>query len=353
MGTNSDLTQGAGMRLGEIAQKLNCRLRGPSDIEIRGVAGIEEAGPDELTFVSNPKYFARIKETQAGAIILGPDAPDTSLPTLISDNPYLSFAHAIELFYSPPEPAPGIHPTATIADTAMIGEDCSIGANAVIGEGVRIGHHAVLYPNVTLYPHAEIGDCFTAHSNSIVREYCKIGDRVILQNGAVVGADGFGFAPQADGSYYKIVQSGIVVLEDDVEVGTHTCIDRATVGETRVGRGTKIDNLVQVGHGCKIGKHTVLAGQVGLAGSTRVGDHVMLGGQVGAAGHLTIGDRVVATARTGISRSVEAGKVISGSPEMDSALWKRNYLLMLEFPELVRTIKRLEKEIEELRRQKG
>jgi UDP-3-O-[3-hydroxymyristoyl] glucosamine N-acyltransferase len=211
-----------------------------------------------------------------------------------------------------------------------------------------LGDNAVLYPNVAIYPYAQIGDDFLAHAQSVVREYCRIGDRVILQNGAVVGSDGFGFAPNADGSYYKIRQSGIAILEDDVELGANTCIDRATVGETLIGQGTKLDNLVQIGHGSRVGRHTIVAGQAGLAGSTRVGDHVMLGGQVGTAGHITIGDRAVATAQTGIARSVDPGKTISGSPEMDSALWKRNYILLKELPQLVDTIKRLEKEVAEL-----
>ena len=337
------------MKLGEIAEKLGCELRGSPDIEINGVAGIEEAEKDELTFVSNPKYLSQIKSTRAGAVILSTKAPSTPIPTLISENPYLSFAHVIELFYQPPEPIPGIHPAATVADTATLGENYSIGANAVIGEGVQLGDNAVLYPNVVIYPYAQIGDDFRAHAHSVVREYCQIGDRVILQDGAVVGSDGFGFAPQADESYYKMLQSGIAVLEDDVEVGANTCIDRATVGETRIGQGTKLDNLVQVGHGSRVGRHTILAGQAGLAGSTQVGDHVMLGGQVGAAGHITIGDRAVATAQTGIARSVESGKMISGTPEMDSALWKRNYLLLKELPRLVDTVKRLEKEVAELK----
>ena len=338
------------MKLGEIATKLNCTLRGPADLEINGVRGIEEAGQKDLTFVSNPRYLSKIKSTRAGAIILAPDAPASSMPTLVSENPYLTFAQAVELFYSSPKPIAGIHPIATIADSAVLGEHYSIGANVVIGEEVRIGNHAVLYPNVTIYPYVEIGDHFIAHSNSVVREHCRIGDRVILQNGAVVGADGFGFAPKADGTYYKIVQSGIAVLEDDVEVGAHACVDRATVGETRVGRGTKIDNLVQIGHGCQVGKDTVLASQVGLAGTTRVGNRVKLGGQVGVSQHLTIGDGVVAVPQTGIARSVEAGKMISGSPEMDISLWKKNYLLMRDFPDLVRKIRRMEKEIEELRK---
>ena len=338
------------MKLGEVARKLNCKLRGAEDLEITGVSGIEEAGQNELTFVSDPRYLSKIKRTGAGAIILGPDAPASSIPTLVSENPYLAFARAVELFYSSPEPIAGIHPTATLAKSAVLGEHYSIGANVVIGEEVRIGNHAALYANVTIYPHAVIGDHFTAHSNSVVREYCRIGDRVILQNGAVVGADGFGFAPQADGSYYKIIQSGIAVLEDDVEIGAHACVDRATVGETRVRRGTKIDNLVQIGHGCQVGEDTVLAAQVGLAGTTRIGNQVMLGGQVGVSQNLTIGDHVVAVPQTGIARSVKAGKMISGSPEMDVSLWKKNYLLMRDFPDLVRKIKRMEKEIGELRK---
>lgn len=337
------------MKLGEIASRLKCQLRGDSEIEIRGVAGIDEAGPDELTFVSNPKYYSRISETRAGAIILSPEAAETETPTLRSSNPYLTFARAIELFYSPPAPVPGIHPTATIAETAVLGEDYSIGPNVVIGEGVKLGNNAVLYAGVTIYPHATIGDNFTAHSGACVREHSQIGNNVILQNGAVIGSDGFGFAPREDGTYYKIVQSGIVVLEDDVEIGANTCVDRATVGETRIRRGTKIDNLVQIGHGSQVGEDTVLAAQVGLAGSTRVGNRVMLGGQVGAAGHLSIGDGVIATAQTGIARSVEAGQFIAGSPEMKTSLWKKNYILMHEFPELVKTIRRLEKEVRELK----
>ncbi len=336
------------MKLKEIARRLDCRLRGDGEVEIAGPAGIEEAKPDEITFVSNPKYAAKIKVSKAGAIILAPSAPETSIPTLISDNPYLTFSQVIELFYQPPEPIPGIHPTAIIDDTAELGEDYSIGAHVVIGPFVRLGRKATLHPHVVIYPYAEIGDDFIAHSHAVIREHCRIGDRVILQNGAVVGADGFGFAPAGEGRYRKIVQSGTVVLEDDVELGAHACIDRATVGETRIGRGTKIDNLVQIGHGSRVGQDSVLAAQVGLAGSSRVGNRVMLAGQVGVAGHLTLGDEVVATAQTGIARSVEPGSKISGTPEMDSTLWRKNYVLMHRLPELVKTIKELEERVKKL-----
>jgi UDP-3-O-[3-hydroxymyristoyl] glucosamine N-acyltransferase len=339
------------MKLGEIAEKLRCELRGSDDVEITGVAGIEEANENQITFVANPKYLPKIKDTRAGAIILGKDAPVTSIPVLVCDDPYLNFAKTIELFYQMPRPLPGIHPTATVADSASLGEDCSIGANVIVGDNAEIGNNCTLYPNVTIYPAVSIGDHFTAHSNSVVREYCRIGHRVTLQNGAVIGADGFGFAPLSEGGYYKIVQSGIVVLEDDVEIGANTCVDRATVGETRIGRGTKLDNLVQIGHGSKVGEDTAMAAQVGLAGSTQVGNRVFLAGQVGAAGHITIGDRVVAIAQTGIARSVEPGKIISGSPELDFNLWKKNYLLMQSFPELVQTVKQLKKEVATLKSQ--
>ncbi|MBI4445989.1 MAG: UDP-3-O-(3-hydroxymyristoyl)glucosamine N-acyltransferase [Acidobacteria bacterium] len=336
------------MKLGEIARKLNCTLQGPADLEISGVSGIEEASETELTFVSNPQYLPKLKTTRAAAVILskGDKAP---IPALISDNPYLTFAQAVELFYSPPTPIPGIHPTASLALSACVGENASIGANVAIGAGVRLGKNALLYPNVTIYPHAQIGDDFIAHSNSVVREYCQIGNRVILQNGAVIGSDGFGFAPRSDGSFYKIVQSGIVVIEDDVEIGANTCIDRASIGETRIAAGTKLDNLVQIGHGCRIGRHTIIAAQTGVAGSTQVGNQVVLAGQVGIAGHLKIGDRVIVTAQSGVGHSIEDGKKVSGSPEMDSTVWKKNYLLMQQFPELVRTLKQVKKDLDELK----
>ena len=336
------------MKLAAIARHLDCELVGDGAVEILGAAGIEEAGPEDLTFLSNPKYLSKVRSCQAGAIIVSSDSPATDIPRLISENPYLSFARVIELFYRPPEVIPGIHPAATIAETARLGEDYSIGANAVIGEGAVIGDRAVLHPNVIIYPYAQIGDDFVAHSHAVVREYCRIGDRAILQNGAVIGADGFGFAPRGDGSYHKILQAGIVVLEDDVEIGAQACIDRATVGETRIGSSTKIDNLVQIGHGSQVGKDTVLAAQVGLAGSTRVGDRVMLAGQVGVAGHLTIGDDVTAIGQTGIGRSVKAGSKIAGSPEMDSSLWHRNYVILQRLPGLVRTVRSLQKELREL-----
>ncbi len=335
------------MKLNEIARALQVELRGDGNVEIIGAAGIEEAGPDQLTFLSNRKYAPKLKTTKAGAIVVAPGATELEIPSLVSPNPYLTFAKAIELFYEPPRPIPGFHPTAVVAESARIGEGCSVGAQVVIGEGARIGDRAVLHPGVVIYPFAQIGDDFLAHSHAVVREHCRIGNRVILQNGAVIGGDGFGFAP-TEGTYYKIVQAGIAVLEDDVEIGACSCVDRATVGETRVKSGAKIDNLVQIGHGSTVGRHTVLASQVGLAGSTRVGDQVMLAGQVGVAGHLTIGDRAQATGQTGIGHSVQPGKRVSGSPEMDSEVWLKNCVLLPRLPEMAKTLRRLEAKVEAL-----
>src|SRR5256712_9330456 len=280
------------MKLSELAPKLGCRLEGPPDTEVRGVAGIEHAGPDQVTFMANRKYFSLLKTTRAGAVLLEEGVAierDSSLPPLAalrSANPYLAFAHAIELFYQPPRYAPGVHPTAIIAKTARIGEGAHIGPYCYIEEQVEIGCNAVLHSFVSIYRGAKIGDDFFAHAHAVVREFCRIGNRVVLQNGVVIGGDGFGFAKRQDGTWYKMAQSGPAVLEDDVEVQANACVDRATVGETRIGRGTKLDDLVLIGHASQVGANTMLCGQVGLAGSTKVGSNCILAGQVGSAGHL-------------------------------------------------------------------
>ncbi len=336
------------MKLHEIASRMEVELKGDGEIEISGPAGIENARPDQITFISNPRYSSHLNTTTAGAVILAQDAPPCQIPNLRSSNPYLTFARIVQLFYEAPRPVPGIHATASVCESATIGENCSIGANVVISEEVQLGGGSILYPGVVIYPFARIGERFIAHSHAVVREHCQIGNRVILQNGSVVGADGFGFAPLGDGRFEKIVQSGIAVLEDDVELGAYSCVDRATVGETRVGKGTKIDNLVQIGHGSSVGQDTILAAQVGLAGSTHVGNRVILAGQVGVAGHLSIGDEARAIAQTGVARDVEAGKTIAGYPEMDARAWKRNYLILKDLPKIVRKLRKLEEKVAEL-----
>ena len=331
------------MKLSELAARLDCVLKGDGSAEITGVVGIDEAAAGHLTFVSNPKYAAKAKTTKASAVIVSPDFLEIPAATLRSPNPYLTFARAIEFFYEPPRRGTGIDPTARIAATAKIGEGASIGPWVVIEDDVEIGSRCTLYPFVHISRGARIGDGFKAYAHTSVREFCRIGNNVILQDGAKVGADGYGYAKKDDGSYYKIVQSGIVVLEDDVEVGANATIDRATIGETRIRRGVKIDNLVQVGHASDVGEDTLLCAQVGLAGSSKIGRSVILTGQVGVAGHLEIGDRVVATAQTGIPNSIEPDKIVSGYPAIENKLWLKSSAVFKRLPELLKRIEALEK----------
>jgi UDP-3-O-[3-hydroxymyristoyl] glucosamine N-acyltransferase len=340
------------IRLGDLAARLGCQLHGSPDIEITGVAGVERAGPTELTFLANPKYAPKVKETRAGAILvkqpLAPSGAETQPASLVSPNPYHDFARALALFYQPPRPKPGIHPQASVAGTAQIGEGASIGAFAVVGEHVTIGKNALLHPHVVIYEGAEIGDDFCAHSHAVVREYCRIGHRVILQNGVVVGSDGFGFAKTREGTHFKIVQSGKTVIEDDVEIQSLTSVDRATVGETRVKRGAKIDSLVQVGHACVVGEDNIICAQTGLAGGSVLEKNVLLAGQVGISGHLTIHDNAVIYAQSGIGGDVAEGAVMSGSPAFEAREWLRAITAFPKLPEVLKTVRQLEKRLERL-----
>jgi UDP-3-O-[3-hydroxymyristoyl] glucosamine N-acyltransferase len=337
------------MKLREIADALGCRLEGDGEMEITGVAGMEHAGPTQLTFLANPKYAPKVKHTRAGAILVADSVKGIEIACLVSSNPYLDFARALALFYQPPRPAPGIHPMAYVAPTAVLGENCSIGPFAAVGERVRIGNNAVLHPHVVIYEGVEVGDDFLAHSHATVREFCRIGNRVVLQNSVVVGGDGFGFAKRADGTQYKIVQSGITVIEDDVEIQTLTSIDRATVGETRVKRGAKIDSLVQVGHACTVGEDNIICAQTGLAGSTVLEKNVILAGQVGSSGHLTVHEGAVVYAQSGIGGDVAAGACISGSPAFPTNEWLRAVTAFPKLPELLKTVRELKKKVEKLK----
>jgi UDP-3-O-[3-hydroxymyristoyl] glucosamine N-acyltransferase len=341
------------MKLRDIAARLDCELSGDGEIEITGVAGMEHASPTELTFLANPKYAHKVKHTRAGAILVSEPVCDARIASLISRNPYLDFARALEFFYQPPRPAPGIHPLAFVAETAHVGEGASIGPFAVIGERARIGRNAVLHPHVVIYEGAQIGDDFLAHSHAVVREFCRVGDRVILQNGVVVGGDGFGFAKRADGTHYKIVQSGVTVIEDDVEVQSLTAVDRATMGETRVRRGAKIDSLVQVGHACVVGEDNIICAQTGLAGSSILERNVLLAGQVGVSGHLTVHEDAVVYAQSGIGGDVPAGARISGSPAFAANEWLRAITAFPKLPELLKTVRELKKRIEQLQNGKS
>jgi UDP-3-O-[3-hydroxymyristoyl] glucosamine N-acyltransferase len=309
------------MKLAEIASALGATLEnGNPDAEITGVAGIEEAVAGQITFVANPKYAAAAKTTAASAVIVSEDFPAVATGMLRSKNPYLTFARAIDLFYKPPCYGAGVHSTAVIASTAKIGKNTHIAAYVVIGDDVEIGDDAVLLPHVVVYRGARIGKRFFAHAHAVVREYCRLGDNVILQNGVVVGP---------------------AVLEDDVEVQANSCIDRASVGETRIARGVKVDNLVQVGHGSAVSEHTLLCAQVGLAGSTVVGKNVILAGQVGVAGHCNIGDGVVVTAQSGTHGDISAGSMVSGSPAFDHKQWLRAVSIFNRLPELAKAVRSL------------
>jgi len=333
------------MKLSDIASALESTLENAKpDTEITGVAGIEDAGPGQITFVANPKYAAAAKTTSASAVIVADSFPAIATGMLRSKNPYLAFARAINLFYQPPRYDATVHPTAVIAPTAKIGANAHIAAYVVIDEEAEIGDDAVLLPHVVIYRGARIGNRFFAHAHAVVREYCRLGDDVILQNGAIVGSDGFGFARDGvhiNHHWEKITQSGPAVLEDGVEVQANSCIDRASVGETRIARGVKIDNLVQVGHGSAVGEGTLLCAQVGLAGSTVVGKNAILAGQVGVAGHCNIGDGVIVTAQSGTHGDIPPGSTVSGSPAFDHKQWLRAVGIFNKLPELAKSIRGL------------
>jgi UDP-3-O-[3-hydroxymyristoyl] glucosamine N-acyltransferase len=339
------------MKLQELAQRLGCRLEGEPQTEVRGVAGIEQAGPGEVTFLANRRYAPNLKTTGAAAVFVEDGVEverESGLPALArlrTANPYLAFAKAIELFYDAPKYTPGIHPTAVIAKSAKIGSGAHIGPYCFLDEDVVLGENAVLHSFVTIYRGACVGAHFFAHAHAVVREFCKIGERVILQNGVVVGGDGLGYAKNSDGTWYKMAQSGPAILEDDVEVQANACIDRATVGETRIGRGTKIDDLVLVGHASKVGANSMLCGQVGLAGSTWIGANCILAGQVGTAGHLTVGDGTVITAQSGVPNDVPEHALYSGYPAVENREWLRMMAALRRLPELQKRVAELEEKL--------
>lgn len=347
------------MKLSDVARKLECRLDGDAKIEIHGIAGIEHAEPGQLTFLANRRYAHFLATTRASAVLVDENAiikrdPGLApLSVLRSKNPYLAFAHAIELFYRPPRYLPGVHPSAVIAKSARLGEGAHIGPFCFVDEDVEIGRTAVLHSSVTIYRGAIIGDNFFAHSHAVVREFCRIGNGVILQNGAIVGCDGLGFAKQDDGAWYKMVQSGPAILEDSVEVQANSCVDRATVGETRVGRGTKLDDLVLIGHASRVGKHAMICGQAGLAGSTNIGDGSILAGQVGTAGHLTVGEGSVLTAQSGVPNDVPPKSLYSGYPAIDNRRWLKNMAALNRLPELQKRVRDLEAQVERLKGRPG
>ena len=330
------------MTLTELARRLECRLEGDGDLEIARVTSLEAAGPGDLSFFTNQKYAPQLRRTRATAVILGEDAEGAPCAMLRTKNPYLAFARAVPLFVESPKPAPGIHPRAWVADGAVIASDASIGAFAVIEEGATIGARSIVGAHVIVGRGAQIGEDCLIHARVSIRERVRLANRVVVQDGAVIGSDGYGFAHTADGAHVKIPQVGDVIIEDDVEIGANTTIDRPAIGETRIRAGAKIDNLVQIAHGVTIGRNALLAAQVGIAGSTIVEDAVVLAGQVGVAGHLTVGKGVVATAQTGIPNSVEAGTMVSGYPAIPNRDWLKASAVFRKLPELRKTLSDLE-----------
>ena len=325
--------------LSQLATLLNASIDGPGDTIITGVSGLERATAEQLTFLANPRYSAAAEATRAGAVLVSLQAGRLAVPTLRVSDPYLAFAQAVALFHEPPTYAPGVHSTAIVAESVKLGQKVHIGAYVVLMERVIVGDGAVILPHSVVYSDAQIGRNSLMHAHVVVREGCVLGEDVTIQSGAVIGGDGFGFAKRPDGGWMKIPQSGRVIIEDGVEIQANACVDRASIGETRIGAGTKIDNLVQVGHGSTVGRDTLLCAQVGLAGSTKVGDRVILAGQVGVAGHCSIGDDAVATAQSGIPRDVPAGQTVSGYPAIENRRWLKSVALANRLPELLRNLK--------------
>jgi UDP-3-O-[3-hydroxymyristoyl] glucosamine N-acyltransferase len=338
------------MKLAELATQTGARLeQGDAEMEIGGAAGLDEASPGQVTFLSNPRYTPRVQTTRASAIYVGESVEvGRTIAVLRARDPYLAYTRALRLFHPEPEFKPFVHPSAVIDPTAQVAADVWIGACACVGHDVQIGSNVRIFPNATIYDGVRVGAGSVIHSGAVLREGTQLGERVIVHNNAVIGSDGFGYAKDEEGRWLKIPQTGIVVVEDDVEIGAGTTIDRASVGETRILRGAKIDNLVQVGHSCTVGEDTLLCAQVGLAGSSRIGRRVILAGQAGVAGHLSIGDDAVVTAKSATSHDVPAGKVISGIPAFDNRDWLRSTAAFRRLGEMQRTLRSLEARLKAL-----
>ncbi len=336
------------MQLRELAERLGCRLEGDGALEIQRVAGLEQAGDGDLSFFANPRYAPLLKRTRATAVILGEGAPAAPCAMLRAKHPSLAFANAVAIFAPQQPPAPGVAALSAIAPDAMLGRDVSIGPFSSVGRGARVGDRTIVHPNVFIGDGAVVGDDCIIHSHVAIRERVTLGHRVIIQNGAVIGADGYGFVKRPDGTHQKIPQTAIVVIEDDVEIGANTTIDRPAVGETRIQAGAKIDNLVQIGHGVSVGRNTLLAAQVGIAGSTTIGDDVTLAGQVGVAGHVTVGKGASAVGQSGITNSVADGTFVSGYPAIENKDWLKSSVIFKKLPELRKKIADLEQRVLEL-----
>ena len=339
------------MKLRDIAERLQCRLEGDGELDIVRVAPIQQAQPGDLTFVASARYLPELKTTRASAVILGKrSAGDAAAPCAVlqADDPYSAFARAVSLFARHARPAPGIDPLSAVAADAAIGADVSIGPFVTVGAGAIVGARTILYPNAVVGPGARLGEDCVIHSQVSIRDGAVVGNRVTLHEGVVVGSDGFGFAPQKDGTHLKIPQHADVVIEDDVEIGANSTIDRPAIGETRIRAGSKIDNLVHIAHGVSIGRRSLLAAQVGIAGSTVVEDDVMVAGQSGVAGHVRVGARAKIGAKSAVLQSVDAGSFVTGHPAFDHTDWRKASVVFRQLPALKKRVEELEQRIAEL-----
>jgi UDP-3-O-[3-hydroxymyristoyl] glucosamine N-acyltransferase len=330
--------------LKELAEYLGGTVRGDETCRVSGLAPLETAGGDKITFLANPKYAAKVAETGAGAVLMSPGGEAYGRNVIEVANPYLAFAKLLTLFYVQPHTPRGVMSEACIGIGVSLGEDSSIYPGAIVGDNVTLGARCVIHSGAVIYAGVTIGDDTTVHANAVIRERCRIGSRCVIQPGAVIGSDGFGYAPDGS-SYYPIPQIGIVALEDDVEIGANTCIDRAALEVTLIRRGTKLDNLVQVAHNCQIGEDCMIVSQVGISGSTKIGNHVTLAGQVGVAGHLSIGDNVMVGAQSGVPGSLPANAGYSGTPVLPHKEWLKSMAVVANLPALKKTVSTLEKRI--------
>jgi UDP-3-O-[3-hydroxymyristoyl] glucosamine N-acyltransferase len=341
------------LKLKEIADRLDCRLHGDGEVDIHRVAGIERAEAGDITFVANEKYLSKLATTRASAVIVTDQVarlkpPEGATALLITAQPYLAFAHAVGLLTEAPAPPKGIDRASSVAADVTLGADVAIGPFVSIGAGASIGVRTIVYPNVAIGPGVRIGDDCIIRSQVSIRDRVVLGNRVVVQDGAVLGSEGFGFARQPDGTHFKIPQRADIVVEDDVEIGANTTVDRPAVGETRIGAGTKIDNLVQIGHGVSIGRRVLFAAQVGIAGSCVIEDDVILAGQVGVANHVKLGKGVRATAQTGIPNTVAPGEFVSGYPAITHGEWLKSSAVYRQLPAMRKRVADLEQRIAEL-----
>jgi UDP-3-O-[3-hydroxymyristoyl] glucosamine N-acyltransferase len=332
----------------ELAELIGCPFEGDGEVRIADVSSLEKAGEGDLVFLAHARLRNKLEQTRASAAIIPPGETFRRIPVLISEKPHLAFIKAVEIFFKPYRLEPGIHPSAQVSPTAKLGKNVAVGALSFIGDEVEIGEGTVIFPLAAIYTRVKIGAKAVIHSHVSIREGVRIGNRVIIHNGAVIGSDGFGYIKLEDASYRKIPQKGTVIIEDDVEIGANTAVDRAALGETIIRRGAKIDNLVQVAHNVEIGENAILPSQVGIAGSSRVGKNVVMGGQVGVADHVTIGDNVTITAQSGVHKDIPAGAIVGGTPPLDIREARKIWALLPQLYNFVKDMKKLKAKVEEL-----